>query len=348
MGYQWPVDIADIFVERSPQMVNTGMSEADVKAMRSAIKNMWPDEPGGWVYEWSKLAKYYADESRHDLALLAYGWAKYPSLADESKRKAFKHQLEQYKLASSGFPVSFERQHLDVSYESETHQLAVHKLFAPETPKDAPVIIASGGVDSWKMDLHQIFSQLAIFTKARVILFDIPGTGETEIPLGYESLQILDGLIDAARDMGNGKVAHLGISMGGYFSAFSGLTKKVDGSVVIGGPVAASYKPNRNWQFGMADILGNALGFDNKPTDEALSTRRANMSLQALLDQDDNAPMLVINGADDVHVPQSDTLVFEGRKDTTVMLLPDAGHCAPSKFPEMMGAMVPWLGQILS
>jgi esterase FrsA len=26
--------------------------------------------------------------------------------------------------------------------------------------------------------------------------------------------------------------------------------------------------------------------------------------------------MLVINGADDVHIPQPDSLVFEGRRDT--------------------------------
>lgn len=32
--------------------------------------------------------------------------------------------------------------------------------------------------------------------------------------------------------------------------------------------------------------------------------------------------MLVINGADDVHVPQHDTLVFEGRRDTVVELIP--------------------------
>ena len=43
--------------------------------------------------------------------------------------------------------------------------------------------------------------------------------------------------------------------------------------------------------------------------------------------------MLVINGADDVHVPQHDTLVFQGRRDTFVDLIPDAGHCAPTKLP---------------
>jgi esterase FrsA len=59
-------------------------------------------------------------------------------------------------------------------------------------------------------------------------------------------------------------------------------------------------------------------------------------SLRNLLDQDDNAPMVVINGTNDVHVPQHDTLVFQGRHDTEVHLIPDIGHCAVSKLPEVL------------
>jgi esterase FrsA len=347
MSYQWSVDVEDLFKERSLQMVNTGLSAVDVEATRLAIEGMWPDEPGGWVYEWSKLGGAYAADGRHDLAVLAYGWAKFPVLADESKRTAFKRQLEQYELASPGFPVSFERRLLEVSYEDTTLKLPVHILSAPDIPEDAPVIVASGGVDSWKMDLHLLFSQLSLLSGTRVLLFDIPGTGETDIPLSAAAPQILDGLFDAARRMGNGKVVHLGISMGGYFSAYSGLKSKVDASIVVGGPVDASFAPTRHWKFGMADILGNALGFENQPTAHELSTRCATLSLRSLLDQEENAPMLVINGADDIHVPQEDTLVFEGRKDTRVELLPDTGHCATSKFPEVMAVIVAWTGQQL-
>ncbi|MFE3229883.1 hypothetical protein [Nocardia sp. NPDC059228] len=53
--------------------------------------------------------------------------------------------------------------------------------------------------------------------------------------------------------------------------------------------------------------------------------------------------MLVLNGADDVHIPAADTLVFEGRRDTAVHLLPDTGHCAITKLPEATRIMVDWL-----
>ena len=53
--------------------------------------------------------------------------------------------------------------------------------------------------------------------------------------------------------------------------------------------------------------------------------------------------MLVINGADDYFVPQADTLVFTGRRDTEVRLLPNTGHCAVSKMPEVMSTAIGWL-----
>ena len=75
--------------------------------------------------------------------------------------------------------------------------------------------------------------------------------------------------------------------------------------------------------------------------------RLATFSLRPQLDQDANAPMLVLNGADDVHVPQHDTLVFQGRRNTEVHLIPDTGHCATSKLPEAVGLMFSWLQRTL-
>src|ERR1700731_3233673 len=65
MSFQWPVDAEDLFGERYPQMVNTGLPAPDVDAVRASITRMWPDAPGGWVYEWSALAARYASEGSH-------------------------------------------------------------------------------------------------------------------------------------------------------------------------------------------------------------------------------------------------------------------------------------------
>ncbi len=46
-------------------------------------------------YEFSQLAARYAGDQRHLLASLAYGYAKFPCLADDARRTALHHQLEQ-------------------------------------------------------------------------------------------------------------------------------------------------------------------------------------------------------------------------------------------------------------
>ena len=248
MSYQWPLDAAELFGERYPQMINTGLPVTDVDAVRAAITDMWPDAPGGWVYEWSKLGRSYAEAGSHQRAALAYGWAKFPTLAGEPQRVALANQLEQYLRAAPDFGVDFRREVLELPYQG----------------------------------------------------------GTTPVPMtAHGGAEIIRGLAAHARTIGNGVVAH----------------------------------------FGMAGIVGNAMGFDHPPSLEELFECRKRFSLRPLLDQDLNAPMLVINGADDVHVPQHDTLVFQGRRDTVVELIPGTGHCASSKLPQATATIAGWLEQ---
>ena len=154
MSYEWPLDPQDLFGERYAQMTNTGLPVEDIDAVRAAITDMWADAPGGWVYEWSKLAASYVEAGSHQQAALAYGWAKFPTLADAPKRVAHARQLEHYLLAAPGFGVDFSREVLDLPYRGGTTKVPVH-LFAPfDLPDDSPVVLISGGVDSWKMDVH--------------------------------------------------------------------------------------------------------------------------------------------------------------------------------------------------
>ena len=43
--------------------------------------------------------------------------------------------------------------------------------------------------------------------------------------------------------------------------------------------------------------------------------------------------MLVVNGADDYFIPQSDTLVFQGRPHTEVHLIEGTGHVRDEQGP---------------
>ena len=349
MPYQWPQEPEDLFIERYVQMTRTGLPVGDVDRVRGLISDMWADSPGGWVYEWSQLGSRHASQGHHDLAALAFGWAKFPVLADDAKRAALGRQIDEYQLASAGFPVNFQRRTLELPHLGATTPVSVHILSPPSLPVDVPVLIASGGVDSWKMDLHALFVGIAQAVGVRVLAFDLPGTGESLVPMTPDGgTEIIEGLIAVARRIGNGKVGHLGISMGGHYSARTGLAGQVDAAIDLGGPVERSFNPgSKRYRFGMANIMGNALGFDHPPTAAELDDKMGPFSLRSLLDKDANAPMLVINGADDVHVPQHDTLVFRGRPDTQVELLADAGHCAVTKLGEVVHIMVDWLGHTL-
>src|ERR1700749_2292128 len=156
MSFQWPVDAEDLFGERYPQMVNTGLPAQDVDAVRAAITQMWADAPRGWVYAWSALGARYASEGSHHLAALAYGWAKFPTLAADFKGAALQSQLEQYLLAAPDFGGDFDRHFRVVPYGDGTPPVPVPVFAARGLPADAPVLLTSGGVDSWKMDVHGI------------------------------------------------------------------------------------------------------------------------------------------------------------------------------------------------
>lgn len=270
-----------------------------------------------------------------------------PALADDAKRTALERQLEQYLLAAPGLEVAFERRMVDVPQVAQVEGvtvLPVHLLTPRGWSGDTPILLASGGVDTWKMDFHALFEAIVLRTGMGVLAFDIPGTGECPGPLNSEDgADLVRVLAAEARVLGNGRVLHLGISMGGHFSACSGLAGDVDAAIVIGGPVEAAFAPGRTFAFGMDGIVGNALGFDHEPTPAELAQSWPSFDLRPLIDLDANVPMLVINGADDVHVPQEDTLVFGGRRDTEVHLLPDTGHCAVSRLPQVLQLMFEWI-----
>ncbi|MNV04395.1 fermentation/respiration switch protein [compost metagenome] len=347
MPYTWSLDPEDLFAERYPQMTRQNLPPDDVDGVRARIQRMWADESGGWVYEWSRLAEGYARKGRHDQAMLAYGWAKFPTLANEAGQAALAKQVEQCELWSRQLPIDFERRILTVPYGSGTTNVPVHILSPKGAPTDTPILLASGGVDTWKMDLQSLFLLYIQHTGVRILAFDIPGTGESQIPMSPEGSQVVSGLIAAARAMGARKVGHLGISMGGYYSARSGLAGEVDAAIDLGGPVGASETPPaREWHFGMADIMGNALRLD-RPDPREVAKALDRFTLRPLLAQAKNAPMLVINGADDIHIPAQDTLVFEGRSNTEVLLLPETGHCAVTKMDVVIPKMLGWTAQQL-
>ena len=178
-----------------------------------------------------------------------------------------------------------------------------------------------------------------------VLAFDQPGTGENPAPLVLEADEIVLGLARQARGIGNGVVAHFGLSFGANYSAMTGLSGAVDASVVLGGPIDRAFAREalEKLPYGMADIVSNAIGFERQPTQAEFVDAAAKLSRRAWLERSENAPMLVINGQDDYFVPPSDSLIFAGRPETEVHLIANSGHCARSKLQDVMSLTCRWL-----
>jgi esterase FrsA len=299
--YTYDVTPAAMFEDRTHQFEKFGIPLDEIKQVAAATTNMWADAPGGWVYEWSKLAAEYADRGDHYLASLVYGCAKFPCLADQARERAMQNQLDQFELAAKDFPVAFERRIVTVPYRGGTVEVPVHLYSADSDYAARPVLIASGGVDTWKMDIHPWWVGFTIGTGVSTLAFDHPGTGETAIPLDEHADEVIRGIVDYARTLGDGRVAHFGASFGGNFSAMSGLAGIVDAAVDLGGPVDHAFETENVQQlpYGMHDILGNAMHWDHSPTLEELSAGLGQLRRRDLLAQQSNSPMLVINGADD-------------------------------------------------
>jgi esterase FrsA len=343
--YTYDIDAQAMFDDRTHQFEKFGIPFSDIENVRAETTDMWADAPGGWVYEWSELARSYADAGDHRMASLAYGCAKFPCLTDPARVRAMQNQLEQFQLAAKELPVHFERRIVSVPYRGATVEVPVHLYSANGDYIARPVLIASGGVDTWKMDIHPWWVGFTQNAGVSTLAFDHPGTGESPIPLDEHADEVIAGLADYARRIGDGRVAHFGASFGGNFSAMSGLAGIVDAAVDLGGPVASAFGAANlgRLPYGMHDILGNAMHWDHSPNTAELSQGMSALSRSDLLARPDNSPMLVINGADDYFVPQSDTLMFEGRTDTEVHLIPDTGHVAMSKAGEVVPMIIGWL-----
>lgn len=347
--YTFDVDPQAIFDDRSHQFVAFGIPLADIAAVRENVTDMWMDAPGGWSYEWSRLAEKYIADRNHRLAAYAYGCAHFPCLNTEARVRAQAAQLVQYKLAAKNFPVHFERRILTAAYQGASIEMPVHLYSIDGDYATRPVLLAHGGVDTFKMDSHPFYLAFTQGTGLTTLAIDMPGTGETPTPLDSTGDEIITAAVAFGRSLGDGRIAHFGMSFGGNFAAMSGLTGLVDAAVNLGGPVVDSFTAEHAaaLPFGMRDIVGNAMHFDHPPTSDELVAGIARLSRADLLDGATNSPMLVINGADDYFIPPSDTLIFQGRANTDVHLLDNTGHCAISRLPEVIPMINNWLSERL-
>jgi esterase FrsA len=346
--FVFPVETEDWFEERTSQFISLGIPRKVVNSVRAKVSDPWADEPGGWVYEWSQAAERARSEGDHLLAVHCYGAAKFPTLNTPSREAAFAKQLDEYKIASRRFKPEFRRQTVAADYRRGTTAVPVH-VFRRRRRRLNSLLVLTGGVDTLKMDLHFLANMIAQRTGLTVAAMDMPGTGESEVALAQDADEIYASVAQTLRsEFHADRVGIFGLSFGGHWAAKLAITRAVDAAIDLGGPVGANQRdgakalqlPN-----GMAGIVGNALKLDGLPDEAGVATILSTFSLgeQGLLDNDEVAPLLAVNGDLDEYVPLEDTLVFAGQRNTTAWVVKNTTHCAVEKIQPVGTAAVAWM-----
>ena len=349
MSFPFPLDPAELFAERARQFRGWGIPRGVIERVRGRIDDAWHDGAGGWTPEWVREADAAEREGRLLLASACFGAAKFPSLVTAARRDAFARQRETYLAAAArGFPCGFERRELAVPYRGATTPVAAH-LFSPRGKRGAaaPLVILSGGVDTWKMELHRIALLFVRLGGFRVAAIDMPGTGESAIPLAPDADEVYRGVLAGTRG-GSARTASFGLSAGGPWAAKLVLTGAVDAGVDLGGPVGAAPRDGAalmRMPNGMPGIVANAVGLEGLPPPDEAAKLVELFSLRAsgLLTPRPTAPLLAVNGSDDAYVPAADIDVFRTFPNATVWSIGGATHCAAEKIAPVLLAIVAWL-----
>ncbi|WP_189958608.1 alpha/beta hydrolase [Streptomyces alanosinicus] len=367
---------AELFDERSRQFAAWGIPARTVARARAGITDMWGTGPRGWVPVWARLAQEAEAAGEWLSAAQIWGAARFPALATPERHEAYERQRAAYARVIAGrrlpvlpsCPKAMEgpriaRGTVELRLAGGMVSLPVH-LMARRRRRRPGVLVLSGGVDTWKVELHRMAVATALATGLLVVSVDMPGTGEAPGPLTPDGDLLLSALVGEIRRWRPGEpVAYLGLSFGGHWAVKLALRGVVDAAVDIGGPTGAG-EPEEPIDvlalpYGMPGILGNALGLAALPEAAETDGMLAAFSLrrQGLLDHrvddvedaDDAGdvhncvPLLAVNGAHDQFIPRGDTARLAALRNTTVWIVPGATHCAAEHIRPLLAATWAWL-----
>jgi esterase FrsA len=335
----------ELFEERRKQFIAWGIPRETVRSAESSIVTAWGNSPGSWTYEWVQHAERARSKEKWMLASALFGAARFPTLAESNRVAALEQQVQCFIKASHGFPVQFERRLITCRAEGRSATVPVH-VYRPNGAGPLPTVVLSGGVDTGKMEMHRLALLLSKIGNLRVVAMDMPGTGESDMPLTKDSDSVYRTVLDEFR--GEGKIGILGVSFGGHWAAKLALLGDVDVCVNFGGPIgvngidgeAIAKLPN-----GMPGIVGNALRLQAYPDRIAAGEMLSGFSLrdQRLLDRADCARLLAVNGSVDQYFDSTDVEIFRRYPSADVWLLKGLSHCAAEKITRVAPGMITWL-----
>ena len=371
-----------------PERIETAL--VNMKASTAPRRN--PDQydtvtnygPGHWVFEFEAQADASMSEgvafeqagdieAAKDAFLLAssyYQIGKFPYTRDDNweyYRGAYEKSMAAYERAGLYFPAPLEV--VELSYEEGLVRGYLHLPPATfESP--VPVVIASGGIDVFKVENYPLVKLLNPKGIAVVVL-DIPGVGESNfISANPNHDQVYSAMLTHLEKdprIDGSRAAVFATSFGGNAAAKVAFTDERFVAVVAACAPVHEIFDQPVWATRIApapvlraimdsivpeirlNVLADRFGL-KVPLQESdyaeFVARSAGFSLvnQGLLSGPDKTevPLLVINTTDDDIAPPSDMeLLAASAPNSELMYMGEGGHCGEKGL--MLSMMSPWL-----
>jgi len=350
------------FVEdRFDGWVRAGADETELDAAFRRVHDPIGTGPGSWVYEVSLPAAEHEARAREleaagdamgateewRQAAVFYYIARFPFLGNQAKVAAYRKHIECY-LES----VKHEQPALEVVRIPYEGQEIIGYLRIPPSESPPPVVVLTGGVDTWKSDIEaQVKAMLAEGMAA--FSFDMPGTGESAWPLSADGDRVYSRVLaylKARPDLDGDRMAvHLQSFAGYYAVKLAVLDPNVKAAVNIGGPIHLSFtlEHAENVHEGMIKTIAHAMGEDLDQSNAEMIGKIEPFSLkrQGLLKAPERqAPLLSINGDQDALVTIDDLyIISESGIAQEEWVYEGDGHCASDNASEHVPRAAAWI-----
>jgi len=352
--------------ERFDGWVEDGADEAELDAALRRIHDPVGSGPGSWVYELSQPAARYralareaetaaSPETASELYHTAAVWyyiARFPFVGSPAKAEAYRNHIDCYREA-----VSRQTPPLEVVRIPFEEQEIIGYLRLPTGIERPPVVVLTGGVDTWKSDIEfQAHSMLAEGMAA--FAFDMPGTGESAWPLGADESRVYSRVFEylkARPDVDGDRIGAYLLSFAGYYAVKLAVTDpNLKAAVNVGGPIHLSFtlEHARTVPEIMTRTIAHAMRVDmDQPLEQMVEQIEA-MSLQrlGLLEPPAHqAALLSVNGDRDPLVTIEDLyIISKSGISQEEWVYPGDGHCASANTSEHVPRAAAWLKAHLS
>ena len=342
------------------------VDEVDPDVAREVVEGLEGLDPVSWTDAWGQAAERFAAraEAASDPAVQREAWldayrfaflARYPTLNHPAKREWYERTREYfvnaYRLDEPALQV------VSVPFagrEGEGDEVRFYVARPPGVERP-PVVMAWGGIDTWKEEMRSRAGHLLELGFA-MVLVDMPGIGQSPVLASADAERqytpVFDWL-DRQDDLDGGRVAVFGASFGGYWAMKLAYThrERLRGAVNWGGGIHITFTPewqekSRNASSYLIDLMAARAAIFGGSTFEDYVSRCAELSLldQGLLDEP-SAPILMVNGRHDLQNATDDIyLALEHGEPKSARIFP-GGHMGEGPTVPTIGA---WLVERLA